>query len=132
MTNLMFQPMSVRLAEAGERDRKERAEQLEADRIAREAQQAREKSREQEDTEFAQKMLATSADAVAKQQAITQANLDAIARQKEERTQELRIIGDQLAERLAPVITAAIAAGFAPKTLKEEDLLRASPQTPEA
>ena len=43
MSNLMFAPMSQRLAAAGERDRKELAERLEAERIEREAAQAREK-----------------------------------------------------------------------------------------
>jgi hypothetical protein len=109
MSNLMFAPMSQRLAEAGERDRKERAERLDAERIEREAQQAREKSREQEDAEFAQKMVVTSDEAVAKQQAIVQANLDAIARQKQEREAEIllfgKAVGDRVAERIAPVLT---------------------------
>jgi hypothetical protein len=110
MTNseLMFAPMSVRLAAQGERDRRERAEKLEAERIEREAAQAREKSREQLDAEFAQNMLATSAEAVAKQQAIERANFDAQARAKAERESELdRLaigIGDRIADRQMPVL----------------------------
>ena len=80
--DLMFAPMAVRLAAWGERDRRERAEKLEAERLEREAAQARDKSREQLDAEFAQNMLATSAEAVAKQQAIERANFDAQARAK--------------------------------------------------
>ena len=45
MSNLMFAPMSVRLAAQGERDRQELAERRERERIEREAQR-RAKSRE--------------------------------------------------------------------------------------
>ena len=90
----MFAPMSQRLAEAGERDRKERAERLDAERIEREAQQAREKSREQEDAEFAQKILATTADAVARQQALQQANFDAMASARAEQQREMNVLRD--------------------------------------
>jgi hypothetical protein len=106
MSNLMFAPMSQRLAEAGERDRKERAERLEAERIEREAAQAREKSREQEDAEFAQKIAATSAEAVAKQQAIARANLDKVEREKAERVEEIVLLGKVIAEELKPMFAA--------------------------
>jgi hypothetical protein len=111
--SLMFAPMSVRLAAQGERDRKERAEQLEAERIEREAAQAREKSREQTDAEFGQMLQATAATAIAKVDYGTQTALDRQAAEKAEREAELDRIGDRLAERLAPVFAAAIAAGFA-------------------
>ena len=52
-------------------------------------------------------------EAIGKQQAQERANYEAQARAKAARDAELMLIGDQLAERLAPAITAAIAAGFA-------------------
>ena len=85
-----------------ERERQEK-ERIEAERNSPEALRARDIAM----------MQTTQAEAIAKQQAIERANAEARAAQKTARDAELMLIGDRLAERLAPVITAAIAAGFA-------------------
>ncbi len=103
--NNMFAPMSVRLAQQGERDRKEMAERREAERLEREAAQAREKSREQQDAEFAQKMVASAAAAIAKVDYGTQAALDKAQREKDEHTAEIRLLGAVVASELKPVLT---------------------------
>jgi hypothetical protein len=110
MSNLMFAPMAVRLAAQGERDRQEREEQLKAER------ERQEKARVEDERNSPK---AVQAQFIERTQAIDaraqelHPSIDAQARAEEQRNAELRVIGDQLASRLAPVITAAIAAGFA-------------------
>ncbi|HWY92236.1 MAG TPA: hypothetical protein VNY04_04980 [Chthoniobacterales bacterium] len=89
-----------------ERERRREEQAREAARIAAEA------AANTPEALFAQRTAEIN-EAIAKQQAIERANFDAQARAKAARDAELMLIGDQLAERLAPVITAAIAAGFA-------------------
>jgi hypothetical protein len=110
MSNLMFAPMSVRLAAQGERDRKERAEQLEAERERQE--KARVEDERNSPKAFQARFIERTQAIDARAQEL-HPPIDAQARAEEQRNAELRVIGDQLAERLAPVITAAIAAGFA-------------------
>jgi hypothetical protein len=104
MSNLMFAPMSVRLAAQGERDRRERAEQLEAERIEREAAQAREKSREQTDAEFGQMLQASAVTAIAKVDYGTQAALDRQAAEKAEHIADIKLLGAVVASELRPVL----------------------------
>jgi hypothetical protein len=102
--SLMFAPMSVRLAAQGERDRRERAEQLEAERIEREAAQAREKSREQSDAEFGQMLQASAVTAIAKVDYGTQAALDRQAAEKAEHIADIKLLGAVVASELKPVL----------------------------
>ena len=106
----MFAPMSVRLAAQGERDRQERAEQLKAER---ERQEKARLEDERNSPKAVQAQFAERAQAIDARAQELHPPIDAQARAEEQRNAELRLIGDQLAERLAPVITAAIAAGFA-------------------
>lgn len=89
-----------------ERERKREEQAREAARIAAEA------AANTPEALFARRTAEIN-EAIAKQQAQERANFDAVERQKQERHRELQLIGDALAERLIPAITAAIASGFA-------------------
>lgn len=108
--NLLFAPMAVRLAAQGVRDRQEREEQLNGER------ERQEKARVEDERNSPK---AVQAQFIERKQAIDaraqelHPPIDPQARAEEQRNAELRLIGDQLASRLAPVITAAILQGFA-------------------
>ena len=105
------QQMAINLARLRQQDDQERERRREEQ--AREAARiAAEAAANTPEALFAQRTAEIN-EAIAKQQAIERANFDAQARAKAARDAELMLIGDQLAERLTPVITAAIAAGFA-------------------
>jgi hypothetical protein len=108
--DLMFAPMSVRLAAQGERDRQEREEQLKAERERQEKARVED---ERNSPKAVQAQFIERAQAIDARVQELHPSIDAQTRAEEQRNAELRLIGDQLAERLAPVITAAIAAGFA-------------------
>ena len=100
--NNMFAPMSVRLAQMGERDRKELAEARERERLEREAAQAREKSREELDAEYGQMLQASAAAAIAKVDYGTQAAATRQETEKAERVEEIKLLGKVIAAELAP------------------------------
>lgn len=97
--------MQTRLAAAGQRDRRERAERLEAERIEREAAQAREKSREQADAEFGQMLQASAVTAIARVDYGTQTALERQAAEKAEHIADIKLLGAVVASELKPVLT---------------------------
>src|ERR1700688_3353922 len=91
--NNMFAPVSVRLAEMGEHDRKEKAERLERERVEREAAQARDQSREQVAAERAQVFQATAVAAIAKIDYGTKVAATRQEAEKAERVEEIKLLG---------------------------------------
>src|ERR1700722_13448228 len=91
--NNMFAPMSVRLAEMGERDRKELAEARERERLEREAAAARDKTPEQLDEEFRQRAMATAPVSFGTVEARAQAAADKIEREKQEHMADIKLLG---------------------------------------
>jgi len=105
------QQMAINLGRLRQQDDQERERQR--DEQAREAARISAEAAANTPEALFARRTAEINEAIGKQQAQERANYEAQARAKAARDAELMLIGDQLAERLAPAITAAIAAGFA-------------------